>query len=80
MTYHQDWPQAQPELAKEDLVTVAVQVNGKLRDTIEASAEAANDELEGLAKQSAKVQVHLEGKTVRKVIVIPGKLVNIVAN
>jgi len=79
-TYHADWPKFDEKLAEDDLVTVAVQVNGKLRDTIQASGKATNDELEALAKASEKVLAHLDGLSIRKVIVIPGKLVNIVAN
>ena len=61
-------------------MTVAIQVNGKLRDTIEMDAAATNEELEAVAKSLPKVQSHLEGKTIRKVIVVPRKLVNLVAS
>lgn len=79
-TYQQDWPKGDPVLAKPDEIEIAVQVNGKLRDTLSAAADAPQSVLEEAAKASAKVQVHLEGKTIRKVIVVPGRLVNIVAN
>ncbi len=79
-TYQQDWPKADPELAKLETIEIAIQVNGKLRDTLEIAADASKEELEEAAKNSAKVQVHLDGKTIRKVIVVPGRLVNIVAN
>jgi leucyl-tRNA synthetase len=79
-TYHVEWPVHDEALAAEDLLTVAVQVNGKLRDTIEVPAHVEPATLEALALGSSKVIAHLEGKTVRKVIVIPGKLVNVVAN
>ncbi len=79
-TFHQRWPRFVEKLAAADVVTVAVQVNGKLRDTIDFPAGSPNSELEKVALESKKVQTHLEGKTVRKVIVIPNKLVNIVAN
>lgn len=79
-TYQQDWPQGRAELAKDDSVTIAVQVNGKLRDTMDMSADAGKEELESTALGLEKIQTHLEGKTVRKVIVVPGRLVNIVAN
>ena len=78
--YHADWPEFDETLAAEDLVTIAVQVNGKLRDTFEIAVGASNEDHESAAKASAKVQAHLEEKTVRKIIVVPGKLVNIVAN
>lgn len=80
LTYLQPWPQSDPEIAAEDVLTIAVQVNGKLRDTVAAPAGASNDDLEAAAMASEKVQQHLQGATVRKVIVVPGKLVNIVAN
>ncbi len=79
-TYSAWWPKFDAELAKEDTVPIAVQVNGKLRDTVIAPAGADNQALEDLAKASAKVQAHLEGKTIRKVIVVPGKLVNFVVS
>lgn len=78
-TYHADWPNADPALAAEDSVTIAVQVNGKLRDTLSLPVSATNDEIEAAARASAKVQAHLDGKTVRKVVIVPGKLVNFVA-
>ena len=74
------WPTFVSELATDDLVTVAIQVNGKLRDTIEMDAAATNEELEAVAKSLPRVQSHLEGKTIRKVIVVPRKLVNLVAS
>jgi leucyl-tRNA synthetase len=79
-TYHLEWPTADPELAKADELTIAVQVNGKLRDTILMAASATNQDLECAAKASPKVAQFTDGLTIRKVIVIPGKLVNIVAN
>ena len=79
-TYDQPWPKADPELLKSDTLTIAVQVNGKLRDTIEVPAGLPDAEVEAMAKSSEKVAAHVVGKTVRKVIVVTGKLVNIVAN
>lgn len=79
-TYHAEWPVAEAELAKASEIEVAIQVNGKLRDTVRLAADADQAALEAAALASEKVQTHLEGKTVRKVIVVPGKLVNIVAN
>ena len=79
-TYDQKWPTADPGLAKDDSVTIAVQVNGKLRDTIEMPADATQDQLEAAAMQSEKAKPHYEAVTVRKVVVVAGKLVNIVAN
>lgn len=78
-TYRADWPRFQSALAQEDVVTIAIQVNGKLRDTLELSKGLSKDEIEAHAKDSAKVQSHLEGLQVLKVIVVPDRLVNFVA-
>jgi leucyl-tRNA synthetase len=59
---------------------MVVQVNGKVRARMEVAADAGRDALESLAMEQENVQRFLEGATVRKVIVVPGKLVNIVAN
>jgi len=63
-----------------DSIVLVVQVNGKVRAKLDAPASATKDELEAMAMADAAVQKQLDGKTVRKVIVVPGKLVNIVAN
>jgi leucyl-tRNA synthetase len=72
------WPVADPALLASDTVTLIVQVNGKLRDRIEAAADAPEAELLALARESEKVRRHLDGKEVVKEIVVPGKLVNLV--
>jgi leucyl-tRNA synthetase len=72
------WPQADPALLSSDTVTLVVQVNGKLRDRIDADAGASEAELLALARGSEKVRQHLDGKDVVKEIVVPGKLVNLV--
>jgi leucyl-tRNA synthetase len=74
------WPAWDAAIAADDVITIAVQVMGKLRATIEVPAGAAGSELERLALAHENVRRHLEGRTVRKVVVVPGKLVNIVAN
>ncbi|MGV3618952.1 MAG: leucine--tRNA ligase [Fimbriimonas sp.] len=79
-TYDVPWPVSDAALAAEDTLTIAVQVNGKLRDTFDVAADTAQEEMEAIARSLPKVQIQLEGKTVRKVIVVPRKLVNIVAN
>jgi leucyl-tRNA synthetase len=76
--WEQPWPKADPELLVSDTVTLVVQVNGKLRDRIEAPAEAPKDELLRLARESEKVAKHLDGQEIVKEIVVPGKLVNLV--
>lgn len=77
-TYHEPWPSHDPTLTVEDTITIAVQVNGKLRDTVEIAANASEEDIKAAALASAKVQANMEGKQVRKVIVVPSKLVNIV--
>lgn len=77
---HAMWPTYSEEAMVKDVLTVVVQVNGKVRARLEVPASASKDEVEELAKNDVNVLKHVEGKTIRKVIVIPGKLVNIVAN
>ena len=72
------WPSYDPALLVEDILEIPVQVNGKLRDVIKVPANATNAELEAAALASDKVKPFLAGKTIRKVIVLPKKLVNIV--
>ncbi|XOZ34953.1 leucine--tRNA ligase [Halomonadaceae bacterium KBTZ08] len=74
------WPVADESLMKEDQIELVVQVNGKLRSRIQADAEAERDQLEALALADDNVQRFIADKTVRKVVVVPGKLVNVVAN
>ncbi len=76
--WEQPWPEADPDLLARDTVTLVVQVNGKLRDRIEAAADAPEEELLALARESEKVRRHLDGKEIVKEIVVPGKLVNLV--
>jgi len=73
------WPEFDPALTVEDQVTLAVQVNGKLRDTLSAPRGLPKEDAEALALASDKVQRQLAGATPRKVIVVPDRLVNIVA-
>ncbi|MEM8933750.1 MAG: class I tRNA ligase family protein, partial [Acidobacteriota bacterium] len=74
----QPWPEHDEALCTEDTITVIVQVNGKLRDRIDVAKGTAKDELERLAFASEKAQRFIDGKTPRKVIVVPDRLVNIV--
>ncbi len=71
------WPKFDPALLVEDTLEIPVQVNGKLRDVIKVAANADNATLETAARASEKVQQFLAGKTIKKVIVVPKKLVNI---
>ena len=74
------WPSYDDSLLVENEIEMVVQVNGKVRSKIMVAAEAARDQVEAAARADPKVQGHLEGLTVRKVIVVPARLVNIVAN
>lgn len=74
------WPEWEEALLEENTVPMVIQVNGKLRDKLEVPKDISREELEKQALASAKVKTFLDGTTVRKVIVVPGRLVNIVAN
>ncbi|MCB1843497.1 MAG: class I tRNA ligase family protein, partial [Halioglobus sp.] len=74
------WPRVDDSALARDSVEMAVQVNGKLRARMEVASDATRDAIETLALEQDNVQRFLEGVSVRKVIVVPGKLVNIVAN
>jgi len=76
--YRHPWPQADPHVAKNDEITLVVQVNGKVRDKLTAPADADQDALQALALASPKVAEALNGSAPKKVIVVPGKLVNVV--
>ncbi len=73
------WPAVDPAMLIDDQVTIAVQVNGKLRDTLTAAKDADKAVLEAMAMASDKVIRVLDGATPRKIVVVPGRLVNIVA-
>jgi leucyl-tRNA synthetase len=73
------FPKPDPQALLRDRVTLAVQVNGKLRATIEVTADASREVIEAAACAEPNVQLFLKGHTVRKLIVVPGKVVNIVA-
>jgi len=73
------WPEVDPALLVDDEVTVAIQVKGKLRDTLTVAKGTSTEDLEALALASEKVQRALDGAEIRKVIVVPDRLVNLVA-
>ena len=74
------WPSVDDSALVRDEIELVVQVNGKLRSKINVAADAKNDVIEAAALADEKIVTNIEGKTVRKVIVVPGRLVNIVAN
>ncbi len=73
------WPKAEPDLVKSETLTIAVQVNGKRRGEIEIALTASENEIRDMAMELATVQRALDGKTPRRVIVVPGRIVNVVA-
>ena len=72
------WPEADRSLLVEDTITLAVQVNGKRRDEITVAKDAAKEAIAEVAIASEAVQRHLQGREPKNVIVVPGRLVNIV--
>jgi leucyl-tRNA synthetase len=75
----QSWPTYDEALVMEQQITLVVQVNGKVRDKIEVPADISSDDAQRLAVASPRVRAHLDGATVRQVVYVPGRLVNIVA-
>jgi len=75
----QSWPEYDEELIVDRQITLVIQVNGKVRDRIDVPADISEEEARRLASESPKVQQHLDGSTVRQIVYVPGRLVNIVA-
>ncbi|MEA2281676.1 MAG: leucyl-tRNA synthetase [Solirubrobacteraceae bacterium] len=76
--WEQPWPAADLSVLETDTVEVVVQVNGKLRDRVQAPAGTAREELESLARERPNVHTHVDGKEIVRAIVVPDKLVNFV--
>ena len=76
--YRHPWPEADPNVAKNDEITLVVQVNGKVRDKLTAPADADNETLKSMALASDRLAEFTAGKSIKNVIVVPGRLVNIV--
>jgi leucyl-tRNA synthetase len=76
--WEQPWPQADPAFLERDMVKLVVQVNGKVRDSIEVAAGTDEDEIKRLALERPNVQRHLDGKQIEREVVVPGRLVNFV--
>ena len=76
--WEEPWPEPDPALLETDSVTLVVQVNGKVRDSIEVDAGLSEDEVKEAALERPKVQRHLDGKRVVRAVVVPGRLVNFV--
>jgi len=76
--WEQPWPDADLGLLERDTVEVVLQVNGKLRDRVQAPADASREALEQMARERPRIEAHLDGHEIVKVIVVPAKLVNFV--
>ena len=76
--HQQPWPQVDEEAAKEDQVTLILQVNGKLRDRVQVPVGISEEQAKELALNSESVKRFIAGKEIRKVVLVPGRLVNIV--
>jgi leucyl-tRNA synthetase len=74
----QPWPEVDETAAREDEITLIVQINGKLRDRLVVPAGITEEAAKAMALESDNVQGYLEGKAPRKVIYVPGRLINIV--
>jgi leucyl-tRNA synthetase len=76
--WEQPWPQAEEALLERDVYELVCQVNGKVRDRVEASSDASPEALKELCRAAPNVQAHVNGKEIVKEVVVPGKLVNLV--
>jgi leucyl-tRNA synthetase len=76
--WEQPWPQADEALLESEVYELVCQVNGKLRDRVQAAAGASVEELKELCRTAPNVQAHIDGREIVKEIVVPGKLVNFV--
>ena len=76
--HQQKWPEYDDQLAADENITLVVQVNGKLRDKIQAPITITEDEAKKTAMASKKIKIQISGNEILKVIYVPGRLVNIV--
>ena len=76
--WEEPWPEADPAMLERETFELVVQVNGRVRDRVEVAVGLSEDELVARAKELPRVRSHLDGKPVRKAIVVPGRLVNLV--
>jgi leucyl-tRNA synthetase len=72
------WPTCDPDALTRETVDIVVQVNGKLRGRVSVAADASRDAIERAALADANVQKYVENQPVKKVVIVPGKLVNVV--
>jgi leucyl-tRNA synthetase len=74
----QPWPKWDPELVKEEIITLVIQINGKVRDKIEVESDISEEKAKELAISREKIKKWIKGKKIKKVVFVPGKLINIV--
>ena len=80
LCYAASWPKAEPALLVDDEITLPIQVNGKRRSELKTAKDTSKDDIEALAMSDEAVKRSLEGLTIRKVIIVPGRIINIVAS
>jgi leucyl-tRNA synthetase len=76
--WDEPWPQTDPALLQRETIEVVVQVNGRIRDRLHVAPDTPEEELVALARESSRVQAHIDGSEVARTVVVPGKLVNFV--
>jgi leucyl-tRNA synthetase len=76
--HSQSWPKYDPKLAKEEIATLVIQVNGKVRDKIEVEADISEEKAKEIAISREKIKKWIGEKEIKKVVFVPGKLINIV--
>ncbi len=76
--HNQSWPKYDSELIKEEVITLIIQINGKLRDKVEVQRDILEERAKELVLSREKVQKWIAGKKIKKIIFVPGKLINIV--
>ena len=76
--HNQTWPEWDPKLAADEVVTLVVQVNGRLRDRVEVPVSTSEEDAKSTALERDRIKPYVEGKEVSRVVYVPGKLVNIV--
>jgi len=80
LIYHAPWPAVDAAMLVDDEVTLPIQINGKRRSELKVAKDAAKDDIEAMAMADEAVKRSLDGLTIRKVIIVPGRIINIVAS
>jgi leucyl-tRNA synthetase len=77
-TYQQPWPQVQEEWLSEDMITIVIQVNGKTRGTMRVPTGTSRSDLERMVLEQERVRTYTQGRQIERLVVVPGRLVNVV--